>query len=356
MTASPASASSSRCSEAAHAHEAILVCGVNWVGDCIMTMPALQAFRRKHPTAYITLLIKPQLMQLWKLNPVPNEILPLHSGFAGTLRTARLIRTRRFKKAFVLPHSFRSALVPFLGGVEERIGMPGHWRGAMMTRIVHPREGQPGREHQAWEYMDLLVPNHDARELERPELNLPEDIVAAARARLDKLPQPRIGLLPGAARGPSKRWPAGHFIEMGKQLVKEKNACIVTLGISREASLCQKIVDGIGPGALNLAGQTTLAEWIALLKVCDLVISNDSGGMHLAAAVGTPVVAIFGITNPDQTGPLGPNCRVVQNSTVHRRDVDRDSPEAIKSLASITPDQVFGAAETFLSEQSGRKT
>lgn len=348
MTALPASASSSRSSDAAHAHEAVLVCGVNWVGDSIMTMPALQAFRRAHPNAYITLLIKPPLTQLWKLHPVPNEILPLHSGFWGTLKTARLIRQRRYPRAFVLPHSFRSALVPFLSGVRERWGMPGHWRGAMMTRVLNPRPPQPGREHQAWEYMDLLLPGHKEQELERPLLNLPDEAAAAAKARLAALPKPCVGILPGAARGPSKRWPADHFINLGRSLVKEKHCSVVALGISREAALCRKVVEGIGEGALNLAGQTTLAEWIALLKVCDLVIANDSGGMHLAAAVGTPVVAIFGVTDPLRTGPLGRDCRIVQNSSVRNRDVERDSPEAIKSLASITPEQVFEQARELL--------
>jgi len=334
--------------ESAGAREAILICGVNWVGDTIMTLPALQAFREAHHTAYITLLVKPNLFQLCRLHEeAVNEVLPLKEGLLGTLRTARMIRKRRFDKAYILPHSFRSALIPFLAGVPKRIGMPGHWRGAMMTDIVTPKGGA-GREHQAWEYMDLFGLN--AKTLPEPHLHIPEDAQALVEKKINTLPPPRIGLIPGAARGPSKRWPESHFIETGKMLAK-KGYGIVTLGISREAPLCERVAKGIGPNTLNLAGQTTLAEWAAILKTCDLVLANDSGGMHLAAAVGTPVVAIFGITDPRKTGPIGKNCRVIQNSETQNRDIDRDSPEAIKSLASITPEQVYGAAIELLEQK-----
>jgi len=333
--------------ESAGAREAILICGVNWVGDTIMTLPALQAFREAHHTAYITLLVKPNLFQLCRLHEAVNEVLPLKEGLLGTLRTAHMIRKRRFDKAYILPHSFRSALIPFLAGVPKRIGMPGHWRGAMMTDIVKPKGG-PDREHQAWEYIDLFDLN--VKTLPEPHLHIPEDAQAMIKKKLKTLTTPRVGLIPGAARGPSKRWPESHFIETGKKLMK-KGCGIVTLGISREAPLCERVAKGIGPDTLNLAGQTTLAEWAAILKTCDLILANDSGGMHLAAAVGTPVVALFGITDPRKTGPIGRNCNVIQNSEIQDRDIDRDSPEAIKSLASITPEQVYEAAIELLEQK-----
>lgn len=354
MPASPESASSSTHADAARAHDAVLICGVNWVGDSVMTMPALQAYRRAHPTVYITLLVKPQLQHLWRLHGVPNEVLPLKTGLLGTLRTAAMIRKRRFGKAYVLPHSFRSAVIPFFGGTPKRAGMPGHWRDFMLTQVIRPREA-PDKLHQAWEYMDLLLPGHDARELELPALRVPDDAMAFAEKQLAGSPRPRVGMIPGAARGPAKRWPAQNFIEVGRLLSRDKGCSVVTLGISREAPLCEQVARGIGDKARNLAGQTSLAEWIAILKACDLVIANDSGGMHLAAAVGTPVAAIFGITDPAKTGPLGRACRVVQNSTVRNRDVERDSPEAIKSLASVTPEQVYQAALGLMDARDGKR-
>lgn len=334
----------------AHAREAILIVGVNWVGDSIMTMPAIQAFRDANPEAYITLLAKPKLLHLWKLHAAPNEILPLKVGLSGMLQTVWMVRKRRFKKAYILPHSFRSALIPFLARVTQRIGMPGHWRGAMMTDVIPPKRGQ-GREHQAWEYMDLMCPDEDVGKLDPPQLRVPSRAIARAEEALDALPRPRVAMIPGAARGPSKRWPSDHFIALGKRLTEKNDCSIVTMGISKEADLCSRISESIGPETLNLAGQTSLAEWVALLYAADLVIANDSGGMHLAAAIGTPVVAIYGITDPSRTGPLGTRCTVVQNSEARDRDVDRDSPEAAKSLASVTAEQVYEAALGLLDPQ-----
>ena len=143
----------------------ILVCGVNWIGDSVMSMPALQAFRRANPAAQITLLVKPSLVPLWTLHAGFDRILPLREGVVGTLRTVSAARRLRFDRAFILPHSFRSAVVPWLAGVPTRTGLPGHWRDFMLTEVVRPM-GRPGRNHQAYEYMDLLMPAAAEAELE----------------------------------------------------------------------------------------------------------------------------------------------------------------------------------------------
>lgn len=329
------------------AGEPVLICGVNWIGDTVMSMPAIQAYRRAHPTAHITLLVKPQLVPLWQLHRVPDRILTLHTGYVGTLRTIRALRRERFAKAFVLPHSLRSAFLPWAGGVPNRVGLPGHWRAILLSRVVRPRE-HPGRLHQAYEYIDLMVPAAAEKELLLPRLEFPAGVLDAALSRLKDVAQPRVGFLPGAARGTSKQWPAEHFIDLGR-LLAGKNGCgIVVLGISSEVELCNRVTQGIGSAALNLAGRTTLAEWTAMLKTCDLVVANDSGGMHLAAAVGTPVIALYGMTDPARTGPLGRHCRVLQNSDVRMRDIPRHSEEARRCLASIRPEQVHATAAEVL--------
>jgi heptosyltransferase II len=323
--------------------ERILICGVNWIGDSVMSMPALHAFRKANPSAHITILVKPALVPLWKLDAVFDGILQLRPGILGTLKASAAVRRLRFDKVFILPHSFRSAVVPWLAGVPVRVGMPGHWRDFMLTEVVWPLQ-RPGRFHQAYEYLELLTPTAADAELLPPHLELPADALAAAQARIAPAAEPRVALIPGAARGPAKQWPREHFIELGRMLAEKKKCGIVVLGISREAALCEEVAKGIGPSAINLAGHTGLAEWIATLKACDLVVANDSGGMHLAAAVGTPVVALYGITDPSKTGPLGKVCRVLQNSDVRARDIPRDSPEARASLAAIHPDQAYSAA------------
>ena len=329
----------------------ILIVGVNWIGDSVMTMPALQLFRRLNPSAHIALMVKPHLAGLWKLHDAPNQILLLRSGWRDTLDTAHAMREAAFDRAYVLPHSFRSALVPWLARIPSREGMPGHWRDAMLTSVVRPRE-TPGREHQAWEYMDLLCPGAPGP-LEPPALNLSPDAIETARARLAGVAQPLIGLIPGAARGPSKEWPADRYIALGRRLVADHRAGIVVMGGSPEIPVCARVAEAIGPAAVNFAGKTNLAEWLAILRICDVVVANDSGGMHLAAAVGTPVVALYGITDPAKTGPLGQACRILQHAATRSRDVARDSAEARASLAAITPDEACEAVNGFLPAAGG---
>jgi heptosyltransferase-2 len=232
--------------------------------------------------------------------------------------------------------------MPWLGGVRERIGMRGHWRSALLTKIALPPSAAD-RTHQAYEYIELMLPDHKNIAIDFPELRLPETMITEAQMKVASLKNPLAAILPGAARGPSKQWPARHFIELGRML-SEKGFGIVVLGSPKELPVCAEVADGTGSAAANLAGRTSLTELIALLKVCNVAVANDSGGMHLAAAVDTPVVGVYGMTDPSKTGPLCRVCRVVQNSSVRARDIARNSEEATKSLASVSPRQVYEAA------------
>ena len=153
-----------------------------------------------------------------------------------------------------------------------------------------------------------------------------------------------MALLPGAAFGPAKRWPAERFATVGRRLQRELSAGVAVLGAAAERELCRQVADQIGGAAISLAGQTSLTDLAAILSVCRLAVTNDSGGMHLATAMHIPVVAIFGITNPDQTGPLGPRVCVLQNSSFRARDFKRQIHQAAAALAAITPEQVAAAA------------
>ncbi|HBA83214.1 MAG TPA: lipopolysaccharide heptosyltransferase II [Verrucomicrobia bacterium] len=340
---------SSNAAEPVGTDENLLICGVNWIGDSIMTMPALQEFRQRNPQARITLLVKPALMPIWSLHSAPEDLIPLQSGWEGTLKTVRELKTRHFDRAYIFPHSFRSALLPFLAGIPRRVGMPGPFRNAMLTKIVRPT-AQSSRGHQVYEYADLLLgPGSPLRDLE-PRLTIPAELLKQTSARLSSLPLPRIALIPGAARGPSKRWPAAHFAEVGRRLLQDKRAGILLLGSQSEHAVCAEIEKAMSAQSrvLNFAGRTSLPELAAALSLCDLAITNDSGGMHLAAAAGRPVVAVYGITDPDKTGPLGPRHIILQNSPIRCRDVGRQSELAQKCLASITPEQVCEAANRIL--------
>lgn len=319
----------------------ILICGTNWLGDSIMGMPAVQAFRRAHPDARIAVLVRPGLIPLWRMHAAPAEVLCMADGPLGPLRAAPLVRRGAFDTAFVFPHSFRSALAPYLGGVPARIGMPGHSRDWMLTQVIEP-PSRADRQHQAYEYIGLMTGDLDAP-LDPPRLELPEEAVAGACARLSGLPSPRIGLVPGAGRGPSKRWPEEHFGELGRRLAGEAACGVVVLGAPDERDLCGRVAGAAGGTALSLAGQTGLTELAAVLRACDAVVVNDSGAMHLAAAVGTPLVALYGMTDPGKTGPLGRRCVILQEGGPRSRDIARRSREAQERLASITPGRVYDA-------------
>jgi heptosyltransferase-2 len=311
--------------------EQILVVSTNWIGDAIMSMPALQLFRQAHPDAQITLLARPLIRALWAMHPAVDQL----ETMTAPRPTVRSLRRTHFDRAYIFPNSFRSAFIPFLAGVPRRRGAPGQWRRLLLTDPVQLPSG-----HQQFEYMKLL---DVAGEPPAPQITISPESFQTLDAKLCGLPEtgkPLITLLPGAARGPSKRWPAEHFARLAQRLQAELGAQIVLAGGPDDSAVCAPLA--AQTGALDLSGKTALAEWAALLKRSDCVVSNDSGGMHLATAVGTPVVAIFGLTDPAKTGPLG-RAMVLQKSAVRSRNIPRDSAEAVRALAAVTPDEALAA-------------
>ncbi len=327
----------------------ILICGVNWLGDAVMSMPAVQMLRQRRPRSKLTMLVKEKLVPLWKMQEAVDEIVSLPAGGVSTLSMGCRLRSWQFDCAYVFPNSFRSALVAFLGRIPRRVGVPGHYRAWMLTQVpeVEPVEG---RYHQAWEYLDLVGVADDVSACPAPRLTLTESLVSETRARLGiDAAQPWVALIPGAARGPAKQWPASCFAEVGREAARRYGCRSVVLGTAAEKQLCSGVALAIGDGALNAAGQTTIPELSAALGACAVAVTNDSGGMHLAAAVGARVVAVFGITDPAKTGPLGDGHRVVTAEGIRRsRDLTPDSPVARKALRSVPVDSVVAAVEDVL--------
>ena len=314
----------------------ILVCGLNWLGDAILSMPAIQVLRERQPDADLTLLAKPGLAPLWALHPGPTRILALPPDGSPLKPIVQELRNRQLDIAYVLPHSFRAALPPFLARIPERIGLPGHFpRDFMLTEVRWPAAG-PGRTHQTFEILDLFFPGENLRTHPLPRLTLPPAALDQMRTKLAALPRPWIAMLPGAARGASKQWPAERYAEAAAALVAQTGGSIVALGTAAEQGPCGQVAAAAAPNGLNLAGQTTLAELAATLALSAAVLCNDSGGMHLAAAVGAPLVALYGITNPAQTGPLGDRVRILQHSDRRTRDVPRQSRAAETALRAIS--------------------
>lgn len=332
--------------------EHILVCGPNWLGDSIMCMPALQMLKQARPDIRLTMLVRPSLAGLWRRHAAVDTIIELEKGVAGTWRTVRRLRRAGLDAAYVFPNSFRAAVLPWLALVPCRTGMRGHRPRFLLTRVV-TAPGAADRRHQVWEYL-AVVGLTEAVALPAPRLAIDADEGDALCARFGLRGHgPIVGLIPGAAYGPAKRWPAESFVRAGRLLIERLGGTAAVFGTADEADLCARVATGVGPRAVDLAGQTGLDEVVALLSRCTIVIANDSGGMHLAAAVGCTVTAVFGITDPLKTGPLGERCRVVLQEGARRsRDLRRSSPEARRVLCSITPERVAAEALALIASTS----
>ncbi len=333
----------------------ILIVGVNWLGDACMSMPAIQVFRDLHPVARITVLTKPPLIPLWDMQPAINEVRMLDSGPWGLLKTAARLRKANLDTAYIFPNSWRSALVAFLAGIPRRIGAGPRIRFFLLTKpVVLPDEAKT--QHQQWEYAHILGLDPKAK-LPKAALSISPE--AGILPPSDKADTITIGMIPGAARGRSKQWPVSHFIQTGRLLLKSFPECrFAIFGTAEEATACNHIADAIKSKAISLAGKTTLPALAATLAQCATVICNDSGGMHLAAASGTPVVAVYGRTDPGKTGPLGPAHLCIRADTDGNardidRDIDRDDVNAIRALSSIAPERVAAAVIRQLKQHPG---
>ena len=314
------------------AGENVVLRGVNWLGDAVMSTPALQRLREAKPGAHITLLTHEKLADLWQGHPSIDAVMTFNSS-AGLLGTARRLRAERFDIAVVFPNSIRSALEVFLAGVPVRIGRGGNGRAHLFTHPVPAdrdavrmrkrsraeierriaanlqRETFPLSAHHSHQYLQL-VGAMGANPLPVPPLlHVSDAEVANARARFyPGNGSPLFALNPGAEYGPAKRWPAERFIEAAVQLHHEVRCRWVVVGGAADRVVAESIVSEVRkriPQAAitSIAGQTSLRELCAVLKSCALILTNDTGPMHVAAALGIPVIAPFGSTSSELTGP-----------------------------------------------------
>ena len=326
--------------------ERIVLCGLNWLGDSVMSLPAIQAFEAKHPGVDITVVSKPGLVPLWSQHPSINRVVALEPGLAGIRKAASEIRNPLPECAYVLPHSWRATLIPRFAGIPLRIGLGGYPRDMLLTE-TRTAPSRTRAQHQALDYFALF--DLEAPEDLSPTLSTPKSMYSIT----GKSEGHTVALMPGAARGPSKQWAPERFSETGSRLVKAGYR-VLLLGGEAERDLCGSIAEAIGASAVDLAGQTGLDELISVLSQCDCVVANDSGGLHLASACGSAVVGIFGITDPVLTGPLGSRAVVLQAEGYTRsRDIPRESAVATEALGKVSVEDVVTAVQSLLTSAVG---
>ncbi|MFA7424394.1 MAG: lipopolysaccharide heptosyltransferase II [Desulfosarcinaceae bacterium] len=298
----------------------LLVRSTNWIGDAVMTTPAIRSIRRNFPGARVTLLAKPWVVPVFAHSAHVDEFLVYdvhgrHGGLAGRWRLVNDIRRKRFDAAILLQNAFEAALITAAAGIPVRIGFDTDGRRLLLT---HPVRRPPGikQRHQTDYYLQILRGAGLVTGDSRLELVLAEtDRQHAARRLADEGIDPTlplVGLNPSATFGPAKQWPEDRYAALGDWIADRYGAQILIFGGPGDESLGQRIADAMRCRPLNLAGRTELAEAMALIGSLDLFITNDSGLMHVAAALDVPLIAIFGSTNPVTTGPWGSRSRVVR--------------------------------------------
>jgi len=298
----------------------LLVRSTNWIGDAVMTTPAIRSIRRSFPAAKITLLAKPWVLPVFAHSPHVDRFLVYdvqgrHRGIAGRWRLVNDIRRKRFDAAILLQNAFEAALIAAAAGIPIRIGFDTDGRTPLLT---HPVRRPPGikRRHQTDYYLQILrgaglVAGDSRLELTLAEADRQRAVRRVALEGIDSA-LPLVGLNPSATFGPAKQWPEDRYAALGDWLADRYGAQILIFGGPGDEALGQRISDAMGRRPVNLAGRTDLAEAMALIGMLDLFVTNDSGLMHVAAALDVPLIAIFGSTNPVTTGPWGSCSRVVR--------------------------------------------
>ncbi len=360
----------------------ILVRSVNWLGDAVMTTPALLRLREHFPASRITLLSPAKLATLWSPHPALDDVLTFAPD-DGAWTVARRLRRLRFDLALLLPNSPRSGLEAFLARIPRRVGGAWPWRNWLLTDVVRPAPGlvkmrkrrpteiatllrspnppphwglpTPGPEsHQLFHYLRLTTHLGANPAPLAPSLALPPAEIAAARERFGLKSSVRwIGLNPGAEYGPAKRWPIEYFTLVARALTNRVPGVrnpfgLVLFGGPADLGTVAEIITSLRNPAVpvvNLAGRTSLRELAAALAACSDLITNDTGPMHVAAAVGTRVIVPFGSTSPELTGPGlpgDPRHALLRSGAPCSPCFLRECPIDFRCLRDLGPEQVIG--------------
>jgi heptosyltransferase-2 len=313
----------------------LMVRATNWVGDAVMSLPAIMALRRARPSDEIVLAARPWVADLYTslgaLLSTGDRVLVLDAQTD--------LRAERFDAALLLPNSFRTAWIAWRAGIPERWGYARDARSALLTRAIPPPARGEIPEHQAYYYLELLRRLDILSSLPSVEgFCLPGMERKPSRAETAR---PVVGLNPGAAFGTAKRWMPSRYIELGRRLREERGASILIFGSAQERDLAEDIARRIGAGATSTAGQTTLWQFIEIAAGCDLFVTNDTGTMHLAAAAGVAVLAIFGSTDERSTAPLGPHVRLLKHPVPCSPCLLRHCPVDHRCMRDIPVSEVY---------------
>lgn len=334
----------------------ILIRATNWIGDAVMSLPAIRTVHARYPEAEISVLARPWVAGLYSREPAIHRIISYtpKSGLRdlpAKWSVAQALRCEHFDGAILFQNAFEAAAVARLAGIPRIIGYNRDGRGWLLSSSVPvPRPGSLPL-HERFYYLELLrrAGVIDSFPLDEPiRLSNLEQASEAGRRHFARLgvSGPVIGVSPGAAYGNAKRWLPERFAEAARAIATAQSATVAVFGSAAEQSLCEQVASA--SGGINLAGRTTLAEFIDLTAACRLFLTNDSGAMHIASAAGIPTVTIFGPTNHITTGPTGAKSSVVREPVECSPCLLRECPIDHRCMTRIPADRVVAEALALL--------
>jgi heptosyltransferase-2 len=344
----------------------ILIRATNWVGDAIMALPALRSVRARFPDAQLAVVARPYVADIYREQGICDRLIPYdphgaHTGLAGRERFAQELRVEKFDAALLLQNAFDAAWLAWRAGVPERIGYARDGRSLLLTKAVPtPRAGEIPT-HEQFYYLELLRRAGWTEKLDGEEFisltvsaeskrKVCERLVAAG-ARANAM---RVAVGAGASYGSAKCWAPERFADVANRLMAQFDADVILFGTGAEAQVSAAISAAMQRPPIDLVGKTSVAELPALLSQCHLFVGNDSGAMHVAAAVGLPVVAVFGPTDPYGTAPVTPRCTIVQEKPYCSPCFLRKCPTDHRCMKSVSADAVADAARAWLASPEVR--
>ena len=338
----------------------ILIRATNWLGDAIMALPALRAVRGRFPEARIAIVARPYVADLYRGQAICDELIPYdrdgaHAGLRGRERLARDLRARKFDVALLLQNAFDAAWLAWRAGIPERIGYARDGRSLLLTkRIAVPKLGEIPA-HEQFYYLELVRragwidslagENHVRLTVDDAQRRRAEETLVAAGARRGV---PRIAIGAGASYGSAKCWAPERFAKFANRFRRQTDSDIILFGSASEQQVAEAINAGITGPVISLVGRTAIADLAGLFSCCHLFVGNDSGAMHVAAAVGLPVVAIFGPTDPNGTAPITTRCTIVQEKPYCSPCFLRRCPIDHRCMTKVQPVTVETAARHWL--------
>ena len=325
----------------------LLLRSPNWLGDAVMALPAVRALKQAHPTLALTVAAPAKLAALWRACPDVAQVVELERPRCVRTSVAAL-RRADVEMALLFPNSLRSALEARLAGIGRLVALRAPVRDWLVSAPVARRPFDPARLHQKYDYLHLVAAlGADWEEVsslpQAPLLRLREEDASLETEAASVI------LCPGAAYGPAKRWHAARFAEVGRKLAERGLGPIAVMGAGGDAEAAAEVAAAV-PGSWNRAGQTPLEEFMEAIARARIVVTNDSGAMHLAAALGTPGVAVFGSTEPRKTGPISPCVRVVRDHVPCSPCFLRTCPLDFACMERVTVERVLGECETALAQ------